>query len=313
MKKVVSLFIVISIILTLFASCTKDSLPKLSVNGTPVDYEVYLYFQDLLKKSYKDAELDKAVKAEISRYVAINSEFENRNLSLTKSQRAELSTTVNDLWHLFGNHYNDIGVSKQTIYKIERSKEYEISLLVNYYGVDGVSPVSEEDLMKYFSDNYCAIRYVVGYLFDVDENGANVPLSAENRNKLIETYNSVATMVNESVADKPKDDESVEMIDTSLENAVGVLGDSTEIHDALVNSFSDGTFPTGFFEAVKNIEINKTATVVIGDYIFLVKKVDAFSNNYRYYDSYRDECLKKMKGEEFSKIIDGWAKNYIVK
>jgi hypothetical protein len=309
MKRIVSVFLILSILIGLFSSCTTDTSAKITVNGTPIDYEIYLYFEDLLKKSYKDAELDKAVKSEIARYVAINSEFENQKLSLTKSQKADLSTTVNDLWHLFGTHYAKVGVSKQTIYKIERSKAYEISLLVKYYSEDGVSPVNEDDLKAYFSDNYCAIRYVVGYLFDVDENGSNVPMSAENRNTIIETYNTVATIVNESLAD----DKESETVDTSLESAVGALGEGSEIHDALVNSFADGTFPTGFFAAVSNIETKKTATVVLGDYIFLVQKVDIFNGNYNYYETYRDDCLKKMKGEEFSKVINEWAKNYTVK
>lgn len=311
MKKVVALFLVLSVLIGLFSSCTAETSSKITVNGTPIDNEVYLYFEDLLKKEYKDAELDKAVKAEIARYVAINSEFENKKLSLTKSQKAELSTNVNNLWNLFGTHYGEIGVSKQTIYKIERSKEYEIALLVNYYSADGVSPVSEDELKAYFSDNYCAIRYVVGYLFNIDENGVSVSMSAEERSTIIETYNTVATLINDTSAENK--DEEGETIDTSFESSIVALGDSQEIHDALINSFSDGTFPTGFFAAAKSIEIGKTATVVLGDYIFLVQKIDIFSNNYGYYETYRDDCLKKMKGEEFSKIIDNWTKNYIVK
>lgn len=311
MKKVVALFLVLSVLIGLFSSCTAETAAKITVNGAPVDYEVYLYFEDLLKKSYKDTELDKAVKAEIARYVAINSEFENKKLSLTKSQKAELSTNVNNLWNLFGTHYGEIGVSKQTVYKIERSKAYETALLVNYYGVDGASPVNEDDLRAYFSDNYCAIKYVVGYLFNIDENGVSVPISTEEKNAIIETYNTVATLINESVSEK-KDEEN-EMIDTSFESSVVALGEVSEIHHALINSFSEGTFPTGFFAAAKGIEVGKTATVVLGDYIFLVQKIDIFSNNYRYYETYRDDCLKKMKGEEFSKIIDSWTTNYIVK
>jgi hypothetical protein len=145
MKKAISLFLVTIICMLSFSSCSGPA--KVKVNGTKIDNEVYAYFEDLHDKNENEI-----VKA-ISRYVTINSEFSNRNLTLTPAQKSSLSVKTDDLWHLYGVHYEELGVSKATIYKIESSKFYEDTLLDYYYGEGGVEPVSEDDLKKYFKSH----------------------------------------------------------------------------------------------------------------------------------------------------------------
>ena len=168
MKKIISLFLVTIICVLSFSSCSGPA--KVRINGTKIDNEVYAYFEDLCDEN--EAEIKKA----ISRYVTINSEFYNRNLSLTPAQKSALSLKVDDLWHLYGIYYQKEGISKQTLYKIETSKFYEDVLLDYYYGQGGVEPVSEEVIKKHFKSNYIAISYATEYLFNIDETGATVPM-----------------------------------------------------------------------------------------------------------------------------------------
>lgn len=291
MKKIISLILVAVMAFSL-ASCTAS---KVKVNGTKIDNEIYAYFESHAKKNESDEVNEEEILTEISKYVAINSEFNNRGLALDSSIKAEVSALVNDLWHLYGSYYEENGVSKQTIYKIELSSAYEDALLADYYAEDGDKPVTEEEIKKYFSENYAAIRFVTGYLFNVDDNGAAAPMTDAEKTKLTNSFKSVAEMVNEG---------------TSIEEAVGSLGENTEVRDTVVNAFSDGTFPEGFWNKVKSIEKDKTEVITVGDYIFLVNRVDIFSEEYSYYNTYRTDCLKQMKGEEFSAIIDSWAENY---
>lgn len=294
MKKVTSLFLVISLIVMAFASCSGPA--KIKVNGTKIDNEVYKYFEDCVEDSLSKDEKKNAIEQSISRYVTVNSEFENRGLSLSGSQKTQLSTTVNNLWHLYGTYYDSIGVSKQTLYKIEASKVYERALLIYYYGENGVSPVAEDQIKAYFNENYVAVRMVTGYLFNIDENGANVPMSDEQKNNTVNSFNSIATMVNNG---------------TTLEEAVSSLGSGTEIRDSLIFVNESASLPEGFFSAAKTVEANKAAAISLGDYIFLVQRIDVFNEEYGYYSTYRADCLEKMKGEEFAKIVDKWAENYI--
>lgn len=285
MKKIISLILVAVLVFSL-TSCT---MSKVKVNGTKIDNEIYAYFE-----AHTDNNED-AILKEISRYVAINSEFTNRGLVLDSGVKSEVSTQVNDLWHLYGTYYESIGVSKQTIYKIELSKAYENALLADYYAADGDKPVTEDEIKKYFEENYAAIRFVTGYLFNVDDNGKTITMTTAEKNKVTGSFKSVAEMVADG---------------TSIEEAVGSLGENTEVRDTVINTFSDGTFPEGFFDAVKGVEKGKTDVVTVGDYIFLINRVDVFSEEYGYYNTYRTDCLKQMKGEEFSAVIDNWAENY---
>lgn len=291
MKKILSLLLATLALALLLCSCSGPA--KVKVNGVKIDNEIYKYYENTLEKDENGEVSEDAIKSAISRYVTINSEFTNRGLSIDSEQKGALSTYVNNLWHLYGNYYNEIGVSKQTIYKIELSKEYESALLADYY-----SNVSEDELKTYFKENYMGIRFVTGYLFNVDEDGTNVAMTDEQKNSVIASYNSVVALINEG---------------TLIEEAVVSLGENTEVHNTLINAFSDGTFPQGFFNEVKKIESGKTATVTIDDYIFLVQRVDVFDKTYGYYDNNRTACLEAMKGEEFAEIIDNWSKNYVAK
>ena len=289
MKKIISLLIAILTLTLVLTSCSGPA--KVKVNGVKIDNEIYTYFENTLPKDENGEVSEDAIKNAISRYVTINSEFQNRGLSIDSEVKGALSTSVNNLWHLYGSYYNEIGVSKQTIYKIELSKEYESALLADY-----CKNVSDEDIKAYFKENYIAIRFVTGYLFNVDDTGTSVAMTDEQKNSVIVSYKSVVELINAG---------------TLIEEAVVSLREDTEVHSTLINAFSDGTFPQGFFTEVKKIEAGKTATITIDDYIFLVQRIDVFDKTYGYYENNRTACLKAMKGDEFSKVIDNWSKNYI--
>ena len=291
MKKIISLLLVAILLVTTLCSCSGPT--KIKVNGVKIDNEIYTYFENTLEKDENDEVSEDAIKSAISRYVTINSEFNNRGLSVDSEQKLALSESVNDLWHLYGNYYNEIGISKQTIYKIELSKIYESLLLADYY-----SNISEDEIKAYFKENYMGIRFVNGYLFNIDENGSSVPMTNEQKDSVIASYNSVVTLINEG---------------TLIEEAVASLDENAEVYNTLINALSDGTFPQGFWNEVKKIETGKVATVTLDDYIFLVQRIDVFDKTYGYYENNRTACLEAMKGDEFSKVIDNWSKNYIAK
>lgn len=284
MKKVISLFLVAVICILSFVSCSGPA--KVKVNGTKIDNEVYAYFEDLYDGN--GPEVEKA----ISRYVTINSEFYNRNLSLTPAQKSELSSKVDDLWHLYGIHYQKAGITKQTLYKIETSKLYEDVLLDYYYGQGGVKPVSEEELKKYFKSHFIAISYATEYLFNIDETGATVPMTDNEKATIINGFGKAEALVNTG---------------TPIEGAT-----DKEVHNALINSSYDGSFPSGFYKEVANVKVGSASTVVLDDYAFLVQRIDVFDKTYNYYDSYRTQCLRELKGDAFDKMVDQWSQSYKV-
>lgn len=284
MKKVISLFLVAAVCVLSFASCSGPA--KVRVNGTKIDNEVYKYFKDLHDDN--EPQMEKA----ISRYVTINSEFNNRNLTLTPAQKSDLSADVDDLWHLYGIHYQDLGISKQTVYKIETSKVYEDVLLDYYYGQGGVEPVSENELKRYFKANYIAISYATEYLFNIDETGATVSMTDTEKATIINSFAKSEGLVNTG---------------TPIEGAT-----DKEVHNALINSSYDGSFPSGFYKEVANVKVGSASTIVLNDYAFLVHRIDVFDETYDYYSSYRTQCLRELKGDAFDQMVNQWSQSYKV-
>lgn len=285
MKKLISLFLASVICILTFASCSGPA--KVRVNGTKIDNEVYAYFKDL--HDGNEPQMEKS----ITRYVTINSEFNNRNLSLTPAQKSDLSSDVDDLWHLYGIHYQKAGISKQTLYKIETSKVYEETLLDYYYGQGGVEPVSEDELKKYFKSHYIAVSYVTEYLFNIDETGTTVPMTDTEKATIINGFANSAGLVNTG---------------TPIEAAT-----TKEVHNAIINSSYDGNFPSGFYKEVANIKVGSASTVVLDEYAFLVQRIDVFDETYGYYDTYRTQCLRELKGNAFEKMVDQWSQSYKLK
>ncbi len=285
MKKAVALILVAVICVMSFASCSGPA--KVKVNGTKIDNEVYAYFEDLYDGN--ENEITKA----ISRYVTINSEFAKRNLKLTPVQKSNLSLRVDDLWHLYGVHYTKKDISRQTIYKIETSKVYEERLLDYYYGQGGVEPVSEETIKKHFKSNYIAISFATGYLFNIDETGATVPMTDSEKAVVINDFAKSEALINTG---------------TPIEGSTNY-----DVRNTIINSSYDGTFPSGFYKEVSTISVGSARTVSLDDYVFLVQRIDVFDETYGYYEEYRTECLRSLKGEEFDKMIDQWSQYYKVK
>ena len=282
-RKITALLLSFSFILLLFSSC---SFSKVKVNGTKIDNEVYSYFQDKADKEHSAESL-------LLRYVAINSEFENEGLKLTSSQKASLTSHVDDIWHTYSAHYNEKGISKATVYKAELSELYYTILLDNYYGPDGVKPVAEKEIKGYFRENYAVIRYVTGYLFNEDENGV-VEMTDEQKKAIINKFKAAAKNINEG---------------STIEEAIASLG-SVDIRDAIVTSSSAGGFPKGFFSKIQKIEVGKAAAVTVGSYVFLVLRENGEKGDYACYSDSKAACLEEMKSEEFEKIVAGWTKNY---
>ena len=120
LKKAVILLITVLTATLAFSSCNKKS--SVSVNGVPVSEGVYNYYYDIEKNSDEDKsqqEISDAALSDVATYVAVNSEFKNRALSLSSEDKNEISQNVNNYWHIFSVYYNTIGVSKQDLQKIE--------------------------------------------------------------------------------------------------------------------------------------------------------------------------------------------------
>ncbi len=284
--------------LCMLSACTPHG--ALTVNGTRIDKGIVQYFTDAVRQEQPDAEedaLSAAVHRKIAVYVAVNSAFAERGLSLSASKKAEISQSVNAKWRLFGAYYTGLGVSKQDLMKIETSMGYKDAVLADYYAADGDAPIAEDTLRTYFTENYIAFQSVTGFLTTADNNGNSVPLTDSDRQRMITVFENAASAVNAggTVAEQAA---KLENVTANTETVVAVRGDAN--------------YPEDFFTQVSAIENGTAKTFVTGDYIFLVQRENLSDESRNLFSTYRLDCLKTLKGADFEKVLEAWAENYAV-
>ncbi len=284
--------------LCMLSACTPRG--TLTVNGTRIDKGIVRYFTDAARQEQPDAEeaaIEAAAHQKIAAYVAVNSAFSERGLSLSTDEKAQISQNVNAKWRLFGTYYTELGISKQDLTKIETSNGYKDAVLADYYGADGDVPIAEETLRTYFAENYIAFQSVTGFLTTANNNGDMTPLSDSEKQRMTTVFDNAASAVNAggTVAEQAA---KMENVTANTETVVVVRGNPN--------------YPEDFFTQVSAMENGTAKTFVTGDYIFLVQRENLTDESRNLFATYRLDCLKTLKGAEFETILDAWAANYTV-
>lgn len=295
-KKSCSVLCILLCLCMLSACVPRDVL---TVNGTQVDKGVVRYFTDTARQEEPDAPeaAETLAHQKIAAYVAINSAFAERGLSLSAGTKAEISQSVNAKWRLFGTYYTALGIRKQDLTKIETSAAYKDAVFADYYAADGDVPVAEETLRSYFAENYIAFQSVTGFLTTADNNGAPVPLSEREIQRITTVFENAASAVNAggTVAEQAA---KMENVTANRETVVIVRGDPN--------------YPENFFAQVSEIEDGTAKTFITGDYIFLVQRENLTDESRNLFSAYRLNCLKSLKGADFEKVLETWAAKYTV-
>lgn len=304
MKKLQCVILSLLFIIAGLSACASETATyPLTVNSTPINEEIFKYYLDI---AYAEAGLltreERVTYAtqQCIRYVALNSVFTQWGLSLSAAEKAETAERANALWSIFREHYENIGVSKETFMKIQTSRTYTESLRYALFDKDGRKPIADEILRGYFVENYVAVKLVQGYLFDTDVYGNRVEYTEEALQGILERYNNAVEQINGGVA--------IDFMYASLINS-----GSEEVSQALKTEIvpaGDPTFPEGFFEAVQNISEGRAGLAVFGDYLYLVYRVSILSDP-QFFEDYRSECLLAVSEpylqNEISEFVSGYT------
>ena len=74
------------------------------------------------------------------------------------------------------------------------------------------------------------------------------------------------------------------------------------------------SYPDGFFEKVQQLSVGSNTVLIMDNYIFLILRENPSEDEAKqYYDRYRDDCLKSLRGDEFKTIVEGYASELSVK
>lgn len=298
MKKAVALLLT-AILLLCSAGCSQSNKTVLVISGAEIDSEVFTYYLDKvvsrpadygLSENPEKEDAKNAAIEQCKEYVAANTEFRSRGLSLSVSDKVGISETVNNLWIRFENHYDKIGVSKQTLTKVYTSQAYNEAIFTSEYDKGTEDTASEEVIQNYFYENYVSFRAVCEYFNYAD----GTPLSQKDKTELLSKFDGIAA------AQIGNADE--------FSSAVQNLGYSVSA-SVLLKKGSDG-YPAGFFERVYELQDNDVAVIVYDECVFAVMKENLKEKGEGVYSEYRSACINDLYSDaarvDFEEIMGSY-------
>ena len=108
----------------------------------------------------------------VKRYVAIETLFDEYGLTLSDDDNNSINDYIKSLdtdlgyyaqyygieESTFGEHFENMGISKDTLRKITENSYKESAVFLHNYDKDGLTPVSEDEINSYATENYAAVK-----------------------------------------------------------------------------------------------------------------------------------------------------------
>ena len=302
MKKIISATLAVLIMISL-CSCSAGSKTVLVIAGTEINNEIFTYFLDLVTSRPSDyglavnpekSDIKQAAIDECKQYLAANTMFKDKGLTLSASEKVEISDNVNYFWMRFENHYKNIGVSKQTLTKIMTAQAYEDAIFTATYDRGADNTAAEKELTDYFYSNYVCFRNVCAYFTSAD---GTTPMTQQEKNDLLAAFNTMVSNAGTSVED----------FSANVINSGYTLSDTV-----LLKKGSDG-YPEGFFEKIAAQNTDTVQTVVYDECVFAVWKEDLADKGESVYASYRTSCINDLYADEAQQAMKEYIETLDVK
>ena len=303
MKRLIALLLIAASALLCACGAGKQAAPApLTVNGTPLDGELFTYFLDEAVNALPDAgqeeQINHAVQQSIY-YVAVNSAFKSAGLTLSGAEKMEAGGETHVKWNLFGGYYEAIGVSRQTFARIQLNGLYLEKLRQAYFGEGGPNEVSQEQLRAYLEARYVAFRAIRIPKKILDANGSEVDRDAAQEAALNEKLTAGLAAVNVN--------------GTGIESVYATFasdrkGDREEYAEVVTDG-TDHAYPAEFAQTVRAIPVNTAAILDFDDSLYLVFREDILKDK-DIFEAYKSECLAGITGQDLRTKVDEIGRAY---
>lgn len=301
MKRFIALLGVILIILS-FASCGKADDHPYSCDGQVVTKGVYNYYLDTVRNNPKEYGADKddtesikeAVKTCCGEYLGAIKLMENEGITLDSEFKRLAAENTENIWSLFSEHYESIGVTKQDITKIQTHESRLLQLLDHYFGADGEKPVSDADMKEEFVDMYVGFKAIEGSLTKINDSGEAVELTDKEAKELEALFRSMATKINNRTA-------TIDELNEEYNESLGIIV-TAPLSTQLMKE-GDPMYDDDFFSQVYSISHGYAKMIKSGSSIYVIERQTIATDDEDAFMMYRSEVLQSMKMETIEKKI----------
>ncbi len=292
MKKLIAL-LTVTVILFSFISCGKTEYPYTFKNYV-VTEGLYSYYKAAVTASPEkysasaddESSINAAVKQCCCEYLAAIKLMEDEKIALASEFKRLAAENTENIWSLFSDYYNSIGVTKQDITRVQTHESRLLQLLDYYYGAQGKEPVKEIDLKERFVDMYVGFKAIEGSLTKTNDKGEEVSLTKKELGEKEKLFSSMAKSINEGTA-------SIDELNTEYNDSLGII--VTTPLSVLLTKEGDPMYGDDFFDAVSSISHGKAKAVKSGDSIYVIERQTIATDDEDAFMTYRSEVLQDMR------------------
>ncbi len=278
-----------------FASCQGVGSAQVFVGKTSVDDEVFLYYLNQAIGEGKDkTKSDSIIEAAtaVRYYVKVNTAAAVRGITLSAADKAALSEKLNRFWAVYGTYYMSIGVTKQTVEKVNLSEAYETSILLKIYGQGGTKEVARSDILTELNKSFVVFRSVRKAFATADADGNVSELTAAEKELLVSRFVTATGQINNG--------------SLTLEAAAADFNPNPAGSEPELFAVRQGTplFSEDFFNKAVKAPQGKASVIQADGAVYLIQreKVTTDSGYFRENSVY---AFQRLKGEELKTLISG--------
>ena len=198
--------------------------------------------------------------------------------------------------------YEKLGVSSDTFANVEVKTQYLSDLIFkNIYGEGGEKEVTDDELKKYFTDNYTDYYYIAYPLTEMDDEGNTVDVSDETKDTITENFAKYAKILNDDGSDTAAVEEQFKTdfsTDTVTKSQNVTILDNAGLSEELA-------------AAIKELDEKKAAVKTVDKTHYVIYKgsisedADRISDDANDGDAIsRNSILYSMKNDEYKEYLE---------
>ncbi len=281
---------------------------------------------DVLQHSYEDQSSEEWIRQQTLEaaklYAAVLTLFNEFGLEITAEEESNLAEWVDYYWsedyQNMKSYYEPNGISKESFAELLRSGTRETKVFLHYYDRDGLEPVSDEDVLQGFRDNYVLVDALTISKTSTDSSGSSTSLSEDELAAAKEKLEGYAERINSGEASF--DDIYLEY-NTELNESFTmpeVTDEMSQLYPRAVplSSADSSTANYELFSALKendDFDFGRAYVVEDSSYYYLGVLRDITTDEfYTEDDMYRQNVLNILKGDEFDTKLEEEADSLTV-
>ncbi len=243
----------------------------------------------------------------VRRYAGAMIKQKDLKLELDEATGANVHAYAQMYWmYYYQPTFEKNGVGQDTYTKMFTASYYENEYFLSIYDKDGTAAIPEKEVKSTFKDNYVLGNEISIQVVEEaeDEETETEGLTMKEAEKLLKEYKS-----------RIEKGESFEDIYEEYNKKYVASEDSeseaTAADAATVYGSDDTSYASEYFDDVKKMKKDAVKVIKSEDEtsIILVEKQDINEDEETYFDNYRTDVLRMLKGDEFeadfSKYCDG--------